>query len=319
MNVFLSQFLLTISVLASVASLAQAAETHLYGKVEIELTHADNGVMRQVDKGTNVHSVFSRLGMKGSHPLTDSAKLVYTLEAEVKGFDDENQNQPLTARNTFMGVSSKTFGTLVFGRNDTRFKKTEGSADLFKEREGNLKQIFSGQDRIGDTATYIAPLNRGVKLTATWVFGDDASSQNGDDGYSISATYGDSKLKKRPYYIAAALNHKVKGVDAFRAVGQIDIGAIQLGGLYQKSEKNSEDLSGNGYMVNLALPIGENIAKLQYSYDNSKIQHGEKAKMASIGVDHNFSKAATAYAMATQLELKTEISTALSLGLRYCF
>ncbi|MCW8996464.1 MAG: porin, partial [Psychromonas sp.] len=188
------------------------------------------------------------------------------------------------------------------------------------EREGNLKQIFTGQDRLGDTVTYMSPSFKGLKLAATWVLGDDAESQqNEENGYSFSAAYGDSKLKKQPFYLAAALNQKVLGIDAWRLVGQVDLGPVQLGGIFQHTEKKSAALSGEGFMVNMALPFAKNIAKLQYSYNNAKIQHPEKAQMLSLGVDHNFSKTTSVYLAATHLDLENQDDSAVSLGLRHFF
>lgn len=313
----------TSSVLFPLTGVAQSleipGEIDFYGKAELALIHADSGVLKRVDEGTHLNSIFSRVGVKGSYPLSDDAKVVYTLEVEVKGFDDESQDQPFSARNTFMGISSNTYGTLVFGRNDSRFKKSEACVDLFKEREGNLKQIFAGQDRIGDTATYMSPSLKNINLGVTWVLGDDAASQKDKDGYSFSITYGDSKLKKQPFYLAVALNQKVLGIDAWRVVGQVDLGPVQLGGLFQSTEQDSSAKSGEGFMVNMAVPFAKNIAKLQYSYDNAKMVHKEKAEMISLGVDHNFSETTTAYLVATHLDLETQDDTALSLGLRHFF
>ena len=315
----------TSSILFPLSGVAQSIEIEIpgkidfYGKAELALTHADSGVLKRVEEGSQLNSIFSRAGVKGSYPLSDDMKVIYTLEVEVKGFEDENQNLPFSARNTFMGIKSQTYGTLVFGRNDTRFKKSEGCVDLFKEREGNLKQLFAGQDRIGDTSTYMSPSFKGLKLGATWVLGDDAASQNDKNGYSFSATYGDTKLKKQSFYLAAALNQKVKGIDAWRIVGQVDLGRVQLGGLFQATEQDSAAKSGEGFMVNMAVPFAKNIAKLQYSYDNAKMVHKEKAQMLSLGVDHNFSKTTTAYLAATHLDLETQDDNAVSLGLRHFF
>jgi predicted porin len=309
-------------------------ELDFYGKAELAMTHADTDLLNRVEEGTNLHSIFSRVGVKGSYPLSDDLKVVYTLEVEVNGYDDDDsKDQPFSARNTFMGLSSNSYGRLVFGRNDTRFKKSEGCVDLFKEREGNLKQIFAGQERFGDTATYISPSLKGLKLGATWILGDDAESQTSTtgeeygDGFSFSATYGDTKLKKHSFYLAAAADKDVKGVDALRFVAQVDLGPVQLGGLVQHTEKESADKEGNGFMANIAVPFASNIAKLQYSYDNSEVMKHtlsgtnlyEKAEMISVGIDHNFSNTTTAYVSATYLDLETEDDTAVSLGLRHFF
>ncbi len=316
----------TFSLLSPLTGAAQSFEVKIpgeidfYGKAELAMTHADSGVLKRVDKGTHLNSIFSRAGVKGSYPLSDDAQVVYTLEVEVSGFDDSSKDQPFSARNTFMGLRSITYGSLLLGRNDTRFKKSEGCVDLFKEREGNLKQIFAGQERFGDTATYISPAIKGLTLGATWILGDDAESQiNEKDGYSFSATYGDSKLKKHSFYLAAAVDQEVKGIDAWRLVGQVDLGLVQLGGLFQSTEKDSASLTGEGFMVNVAMPFANNIAKLQYSYDNAKMVHSENAKMLSLGVDHNFSSSTTAYLAATRLDLETQDDTAVSLGLRHFF
>jgi predicted porin len=90
--------------------------------------------------------------------------------------------------------------------------------------------------------------------------------------------------------------------------------------MFQHTEKDSTNQDGDGFMANIAVPFTSNIAKLQYSYDNSEINiHKQKTKMTSIGIDHNFSNTTTAYVSATYLNLETEDDTAVSLGLRHFF
>jgi hypothetical protein len=46
---------------------------------------------------------------------------------------------------------------VLFGRNDTRFKASEGKFDLFNKTVGDIGQILAGQSRLGDTVTYTSP------------------------------------------------------------------------------------------------------------------------------------------------------------------
>ena len=323
----MKKYLVALSLWCSLSGVLQAKTIELpdniniYGKAEIQAVNADAGVMKRVEAGNNINSVFSRLGVSGNYQLNDSVKLVFKYEWQVKGFDDDNKDDLFSARNTYIGLASDNYGSVLLGRNDTRFKKIEGSVDQFKEREGNLKQVFSGQDRIGDTITYIAPKWQGVTAGMTIVLGDDAENQEEEkSGFSLGVHYGDSKLKKQDIYLAAGLNKDVLGVDAWRMIARIKLGAVKLGAMYQSSEKDSADKDGSGYMVNLAIPFASHYeAKLQYSRDDAKLIHSEEVDMLTAGVDYNFSKQAKVYAMFTTFDLETSEDKVASLGLRYSF
>lgn len=319
----MKKYILVVSLMFLVIHATQAQSfdnIKAYGKAEIQAVNADTGVMKRVEAGNNINSIFSRLGVRGDYGLGGDVKIVFKFEWEVKGVDDDDKDDLFSARNTYIGLASKTYGQLLLGRNDTRFKNIEANVDQFKERESNLKQIFSGQDRIGDTITYIAPGWYGIQAGMTVVLGDAVESQNSTSGYSFGARYGDSNLKEKMFYVAGAFNKNVLGIDAWRVMARFKLGIFKVGGMYQSADKESENKSGEGYMLNVALPWGKHYeGKVQYSKDDAKLVHNEEAEMLSAGVDYIFSKQARVYLMATKLELETSDDKVVSVGLRYIF
>lgn len=108
--------LLLASAVAALSISAQAAP-QVYGKAFLTLDVQDgNDAAKKADSvetRTQLNSNGSRIGFKGGEKLTANTDLVYQLEYGVKIDDDSTQ---FKARDTYLGLSNKTYGTLVAGR-----------------------------------------------------------------------------------------------------------------------------------------------------------------------------------------------------------
>ncbi|MCC5451973.1 porin [Rheinheimera sp. UJ51] len=290
----------------------------VYGKAEVQLAHTDKGLLRYTKQGSQLDSPFSRLGVRGEQVLNEHITAFFTYEVEVRGFDEANTVSPFSSRNTFVGIKGQ-FGQLIAGRNDTRLKTSEGGIDQFNETSGDIAQILPGQDRLGDSLTYISPSYQGWTLSASYVLGQDNEVQNGKDGVAISLAYGDRGLKKQPYYITLTRAQSLNGLDATRLLWQQKLGDFTLGSLLQYSEQSEGDRKGTGGYISLQYAAGDWQPKLQLGRDTSEIRQQSAANHYTAGVDYLFNSQSKAYFFVTQLALTDETDTSIALGLQYRF
>lgn len=240
--------LIALALLAP-GSAVLAADADFYGRINLSVTDSDLGVAAQNGKaGTVLENNSSRIGVKGSEAIGEGLEVFYKLEFGVDNFD--NSGKTFKPRNTYIGVKTD-FGAVSFGRNDSVFKTAEGTVDAFNGLNSDINQLLPGQDRFGDSVTFNSPkLGKLVTLNGTYLVSDNYDSSNA--AYAISATLGDAKLKKQDWYLAFAYNDGLKSIESSRVVGQIKLGDLMLGGLYQQSEHQSKsNLDGNSYYANV--------------------------------------------------------------------
>ncbi|MBE0457242.1 porin [Pseudoalteromonas sp. KG3] len=296
-----------------------AVEYDIYGKAEVQIAKTDNGTMRFAKEGTQIDAPFSRIGITGKHGLSDSLNVVFKYEVQVKGFENDDLGDPFRARNTYLGLSG-SFGEVVVGRNDTRFKYSEGKIDNFNETQADIAQLLPGQARIGDTITYTSKSFAGAQLSLTYAPKDDRIS--GKDGFAATVMYGDRNLKNENYYLALSHVDSLNNITATRIAAAWLLNNLQLGAIIQRSETAElGDKSGNGYVLSASYKLDKWLPKVQFVRDESGIHHiGTKTgQQWTTGVDYLFDKQTTAYLFYTDLDLETKSDSSLALGLKYKF
>ncbi|WP_462152711.1 porin [Pseudoalteromonas xiamenensis] len=293
-----------------------AQEYQFYGKAEIQIAHTDKGLLRYTEMGTQIDAPFSRIGVKGEHQLKPQLNLVYKYEVQVKGFEQDDTNNPFAARNTYLGVQSY-LGTLLVGRNDTRFKYSEGKFDLFNETQGDIAQVIAGQDRIGDTITYVVPTWYNTEISMTYAPKDDANSQQ--SGYAITAIYGDRSLQTLPYSVAVSHVDGLNNLVSSRAIGMMKMQKWQIGLLWQEAKNVAETKSGHAFGMSVQFQHDAWRPKLQWLRDTSELRHQGTTTNYSVGLDYVFDKSANAYIMLSRLSLENSSDVSTAVGLKYLF
>ncbi|WKD25214.1 porin [Pseudoalteromonas sp. KG3] len=297
-------------------SFSAFADVHVYGKANVTVQSSDDGD----ESFTEVKSNASRIGFKGSEKLREGLEAVYKFEFQVNVSDDSKDT--FTSRNQYVGLQG-SFGQLVIGRNDTALKQSQGKLDLFNDLEGDIKNLFKGDiknlfkgdNRLSDTVTYSSNDFNGLKVLATYVAEKDSEGEN---GYSLALTYGDSGLKKSKLYASIAADSEVNGYDVIRASLQGKVADIKLGAMYQKQEKVDGTGEADGYLVNAAYTLNSNTFKLQYQTIDFK--DGDNNSAISVGVDHSLSKNTTLFAFYTNFDMDSNVDQDyLGVGMEYKF
>ncbi len=289
------------------------AEVDIYGKANVTVQSSDDGE----GSFTEIKSNASRFGLKGSEKITDGLEAVYKFEFQVdvsdadsKGDNDDN----ISARNQYVGLKG-AYGQVVVGRNDTALKQSQGKLDLFNDLEGDIKNVFKGENRLGDSITYTSKSYEGFKVLATFIAEDDVDAKN---GYSVALTYGDAGLKKSAVYAAIAADSEVNGYDVVRATVQGKIEDFRLGAMYQTQEKLDGSAEADGYLVNAAYLMGSNTFKVQYQamdFDDS-----DDKSAVTVGVDHKLNKNLKVFGFYSSFDMDNNVDQDyLGLGMEYKF
>ena len=316
--------LLTVAgLVAAVAAPLQADDFNwdFYGKLDVQALYADANLLRYADEGWQIEAPFSRLGFKADQALTDDLKLIAVYEWQVNGLDDSNKGHRFGSRNTYFGIASQTYGELTFGKNDSKFKKSEGKIDLFNETLADMAQLTPGQDRLENIVSYQSPKLGLWQWTASYQTG---ASDETAGGYDWSLSYGDAAFKQAPYYLAYARANELNNISADRLLAhallhESTLGTLSGGLMWQYSEHQTKPLRGNAWLAEMQLKRDAVAYKLQYTQDHSRTRHAEEGYSWSVGADYSISKDLTAYLIGTQLELETQHDSAAAVGIKWMF
>jgi len=309
-------YLASLSCLATFSHTVLAVDYTVYGKAEVQIANTDTGTMRYADEGTQIDAPFSRIGIKGDHKLNEYLSVVFKYEVQVKGFEEDDTDEPFTARNTYLGLKG-AFGEVVVGRNDTRFKYSEGKVDNFNETQADMAQVIAGQDRLGDTITYTSSYWHNTQFSFTYAPKDD--NKDNEAGFAATIIYGDRNLNNTPYYVSLSHVDSLNNITASRLAGVYKFKQLQLGGLYQHSESVDGTKSGNGYVLSASYTLDKWVPKIQFAKDDSTLRQVSEATQWSTGLDYIFDKQTTAYLLYTDLNLEEQDDNSVALGLKYKF
>ena len=288
------------------------AEVDIYGKANVTVQSSDDGE----GSFTEIKSNASRFGLKGSEKISDGLEAVYKFEfqVDVSDADSKGDDDNISARNQYVGFKGG-FGQVVIGRNDTALKQAQGKLDLFNDLEGDIKNTFKGENRLGNSVSYASNSYEGFKVLASFSAEDDKDAKN---GYSVALTYGDAGLKKSAVYAAIAADSEVNGYDVVRATVQGKIEDFRLGAMYQTQEKVDGSAEADGYLVNAAYLMGSNTFKVQYQtmdFDDS-----DDKSAVSVGVDHKLNKNLKVFGFYSSFDMDNNVDQDyLGLGMEYKF
>lgn len=288
------------------------AEVDIYGKANVTVQSSDDGE----GSFTEIKSNASRFGLKGSEKISDGLEAVYKFEfqVDVSDADSKGDKDNISARNQYVGFKG-SFGQVVIGRNDTALKQAQGKLDLFNDLEGDIKNTFKGENRLGNSVSYASNSYEGFKVLASFIAEDDKDAKN---GYSVALTYGDAGLKKSAVYAAVAADSEVNGYDVVRATVQGKIEDFRLGVMYQTQEKVDGSAEADGYLVNAAYLMGSNTFKVQYQtmdFDDS-----DDKSAVSVGVDHKLNKNLKVFGFYSSFDMDNNVDQDyLGLGMEYKF
>ncbi|MDY6920453.1 MAG: porin [Pseudomonadota bacterium] len=316
--------LLPLAIGAAIAmpGVAMAAPT-VYGKMNVAygMADVDNGA-DSADKW-ELESYDSRVGVKGDEKISDSLTAFYQAEFKIN-VDDGGGSGTFDQRDIFVGFKGG-FGAIKVGKFDTPFKKAQGKIDLFGDTTGDIKYVFSNEERVSNILQYSTPEMSGLQANLAIIPGeefDDGTNDDPKDGpadaFSASLTYNmdnlylalahDSEVASEAYAAIDAgydlVDTDTVPLDATRLVGVFKMDMFQFGAMYQMAETSDADQDGdaelNGYLLSGSMKLSDEV-KLKAQWGASTIEDNDADEEADIellavGADYILSKQTNLYA-----------------------
>jgi predicted porin len=188
--------------------------TTIYGFLngELESVQANGGATPYSTRG-RVSDGNSRLGFRSQIGLNDDLTGVVQIEGSLNnyeqgGLDGHGQSSTLTSRNTYVGIQSQRFGTIVLGNNDSVYRSLIGSGgelggnlgitvrglDVWNntsaQMSGNTDSVFSrGEARYKNSVHYVSPVWNGLQAGASYGFDEAEDSNTNRNRYSVAVKY----------------------------------------------------------------------------------------------------------------------------------
>jgi predicted porin len=246
--------------------------------------------------------------VNGNLEIDNNLEVLYKAEWRVD-FTDESGSDNFTARNQYVGLRGG-FGTLLLGRNDTVLKQTQGKIDQFNHYEADLKGLWKGENRIGNSITYFSPKFKEFTFGVSYIAQDEAI---GHDAQSFSVVYGDKNLKSSQWYASVAADFRMNGYDTQRVSVQTKFESLKIGIILHNQESVSTGDSKNGAMISAAYGLGKFELKGQ-------LQTLDDDNSVSIGTDYKLGKGTKAFVWFTNRGLQeSEDKSWLAAGLEHKF
>jgi predicted porin len=266
--------LISIAILGALSNVAMAqSNVTLYGIVDAGITAERGGLNGNVTKATSGAASASRIGFKGTEDLGGGLSAVFKLEAGVRVDSGEldNSSNRLFNREAYVGLSSKTAGTLTIGRQYTPYYETlRDVADPFAlGMAGTAKNLF--------------PVN-GFSTLGTSLTGTGAGSNTVNNGATSGTRNDNSIVYKTPGYngFSGALSYTTGEVagdsSAQRQLGvsaSFNQGPLNVGIAYNNHNNDTTLVKTNriGYNTLIAVNYDFKVAKAYFAFGNNKGQN----------------------------------------------
>lgn len=340
--------------MSGISSLAAAAEgeapvvkgnIEIYGaaKLSYDVIDTDTKTAGADKTLSKVSSNSSRLGFKGTEDLGKDFSAVAQLELGINYDGSQTSTvssissattdtttgtttvktksaniDKITYRNSYIGLSHKGAGTVLFGIHDTPYKTATASLDIFGDTMGDYNAVIGNVNgksdfdlRAKDTVMYMSPKWGGFQImAATSATGQESATSASTPGkreYSASAGYSGG-----PLYAAVAYEAHKNGYGDLDASGEMKVEGVKAGagytlgtgtkiGLVYEDLKDDTSESANSrsaLYVSLSQKLGNETIKVAYGKaDDGESAAETGAALTVVGIDHSFSKRTTLYAL----------------------
>ncbi|OYZ54582.1 MAG: hypothetical protein B7Y21_14640 [Hydrogenophilales bacterium 16-61-112] len=267
---------LAIASAVSAPAFAATANVDVYGRMAYSVDYADTNDL--VGDGADVvtgRDNVSRFGLKGTEDLGNGLAAIWQVETAL----NTSTTGVGTLRNTFVGLSSKSMGTVILGRHDTPYKLATGNLDIFADTAGDYNTIIGTtangtiyDNRSPQIVAYMSPSWTGFSFAAAYMevkrnendpLQGGAAANDNQQGYSAMGKYVNGPIFASLAYetFAGGLGGNsttTEETEAFKAGLGVKLGALQLGAVYEMIDDNfagSED-ERDAYYMNAMYSIG---------------------------------------------------------------
>ncbi len=307
--------LLLVSAVAALSVTTAQAATDVYGRVVADLRYADDGDVT-LDNGS------TRLGVKGSTPITANTDAIYQLE--MKATIDAGSTD-VEYRDSYIGLQNATAGTVMAGRLTTiddnvnftnpsdywnsgfgygvTVTDTVKVPKLMVDDQGNVQTVveevevekeYASHDapRANNALAYVSPNFNGFTGMAMYQLDSSGSGSDGKDGgsYGVAGKYEAGNFKAGASFIDFKDSKEVIRVSAAMNVTP----QIELSGAYQVADYDGSSDKENVFIVagQYDVPNSPWAAYLEYDgTTNLAGFDGADVNVLSLGGTYAFNKA----------------------------
>ena len=313
--------------LAPAAAMADSGNVTVYGIMDASFDATDNGSTAAGVSGARANKVSSnssRLGFKGTEDLGNGTSAIWQIETAINA--DGTAAANLNSRNTFVGLSSKSMGTALFGRHDTPYKLATRSLDYFGDGLADNRNLMgqgaaSFDGRQSDVVAYITPTVNGLHAAIAYVAGAEATTTSNTtkgNAYSLMGMYANGPLMASLAYERHNMGTPGTGTvvgtaamtnqdeHAWKLGVGYNFGALDVGFVYEKTGDNlaagTELMGHRAYTLGAKYKMGSNDLKLAYTNANNQANTSNTgANQWALGLDHNMSKRTKVYVQYVRL------------------
>ena len=281
------------------------AEPDFYGKINVSYENAKKSSVQDTEFKNNA----SRIGVKGKFEIKEGLNISFQIENEIDPTDGRaDEDKVFKERNTFIAIEGD-FGKFLTGTHDTAFKLGQLKVDLFNDTRADIKYILRGENRMNSFIGYTSPeLIDGLNISINSI------SQSTGNGESFALNYANDKIKA-----ALAIEQNLKGYDGQRFSIMLPLAGIDLGLLYQSSEKLSTGKSYSGHVVSLKRKVSnKGSVYVQNAASDMKIVSGSQNSLGYTYKINKVTKALAHYSILNKEDSADDI-TFVSIGFEYKF
>lgn len=335
---------LAIASAVSAPAFAATANVDVYGRMAFSVDYVDtNNATPANSDGADVvtgRDNVSRFGIKGTEDLGNGLAAIWQVETQLNANTGSSSSNSFGLRNTFVGLSSKSLGTVMLGRHDTPYKLATANLDIFVDTAGDYNTIIGMtaggvgglgtsiyDNRAPQMVAYMSPTWTGFSFGAAYVETKNVEFANADNQQAISAM---AKYVNGPIFASLAYETFSGGIgggsvastaattnpatfvnaktEAYKAGLGVKLGALQLGAVYEmidsEAAKNTASAANerDAYYMNAMYSIGA--VDLKAAYGMAK--DGESTASTEfdyyvVGADYNLSKRTKLFGLYTSL------------------
>jgi predicted porin len=304
----------------------------MYGQVNLSLDRTNDGAATNSLTSNNLVNNSSRLGIAGNEDIGGGLTAMFQAEGTV---GVNNAGGYSFDRNSFLGLKSADFGTVLAGNHDSAYDTSTRGLDLFADTSAADNRIGAAKMGAGhdvrriNSLNYMSPSMSGFSVNAS-VAKSQAIAQGGS--FSLAGMFSmDNMMATIAYDKEKAATAAGSANKAVKLGGSYAIDAFKVNAVVEKTTGTvvtpASDTTGtNLYLGGQYSLSATDAVKLAYAKKGDTTTGGVKAtnnaKQVSLGYDHGMSKRTSVYALYTKVTdnaaLASDPST-VSVGMKHAF
>ncbi|GGX82788.1 porin [Pseudoduganella dura] len=310
----------------------------IYGIVDAGIVRETGGAAGSVTKVTSGIGSQSRLGFRGTEDLGNGLSAIFTLESGYK-LDDGTVDSTGTLfnRQAFVGLSSKTLGTLTLGRQyNPLYNALSKIADPFGAGyAGSAKNLFPAggvNTRVSNAIVYTTPKWSGFYVEGMYALGEQSGDNTAGRLFSVGFNYTQGPLNASLVYnnrnndVAAtgttpaanrddgkntllAVNYDFKVVKVFAAFERdkgLNSSPIPVTNAFGYAVAPRASLEADDALLGVQVPVGDTGGTVIASWmnKNDKTANNQDARQWAVGYTQALSKRTSAYIAYAKIDNK---------------